>query len=171
MKPPDVLDLKRKLNRSGFPLVPKYIPREFLEIRFFATEESESPQVRTANSAIALDVCQCTGIACCGCKKKLVAKQTSRSESIAIFLGGHEARHHPTWVVGRIQHRDPLQIEAVRLSPEIAKVFHHRISLMVVLRRDFCALDDLSQHLPTSHRRVVQAVNHRLPARQRHARS
>src|SRR5258707_6798491 len=51
----------------------------------------------------------------------------SGPESIAIFLRSHKARDHPTWVVRRIQHRNPLQIETVRLSPEITKVFHHRV--------------------------------------------
>src|SRR5216684_4214975 len=71
-------------------------------------------------------------------------EQRSRSESVAVFLRGHEARHHPARVVGCVQHLDPLRIESVRLPPEIAKVFHHRVCLMIVLGRHFGALHDLS---------------------------
>src|SRR5712664_1285547 len=70
--------------------------------------------------------------------------KSSRSESVAILRRIHKARHHPAWVVGCIEHLDPLQIESVRLPSQVSEVFHHRIRLMVILSRDFSALDNLS---------------------------
>src|SRR6266852_3316029 len=79
-------------------------------------------------------------------------EQRSRSEPVAVFLRGHKARHHPARVVGCIQHLNPLQIESVRLPSQVAKVFHHRVRLMIVLSRSLSTLNDLSQHLPPSQR-------------------
>src|SRR5260370_11786939 len=71
-------------------------------------------------------------------------EQRSRTESVAIFLRVDEPRDHPAWVVGCVEHLDPLQIESVRLPSQVSEVFHHCISLMIVLGRDFSSLDNLS---------------------------
>jgi len=54
------------------------------------------------------------------------------SESLSIFLRIDKAGDHAARVVRLIQHSDPVEIESVRLASQVAKVFHHCISLMVV---------------------------------------
>src|SRR5712692_5798598 len=67
-----------------------------------------------------------------------------RPEALPILTRVHKAGNHPARVVGLIQHLDPNEISTVRLASQVAKIFHHRVGLMVVLRRHFRTLHDLS---------------------------
>ncbi len=106
-------------------------------------------------------------IKCLGCVYKYLAPNGARhevcglrAEPLPIFGRVDEARNHATRVVRLIEHSDPVEKESVRLSSQITKVFHHRVRLMVVLRRDFRALHNLPEHLCPCQRRdrVTPAV-------------
>src|SRR5712691_2897086 len=69
-------------------------------------------------------------------------------EPVAILSSINKAFDHAARVRRiRIQHRDPVQIQQIRIASEIAKVLHHHKRLVVVLRIDLAALSNLSERL------------------------
>src|SRR5437016_4706243 len=90
----------------------------------------------------------------------------SLSESVSIFNRVNESFDHVTRTAALVQHVDPVQIQRIRISAQITKVFHHHKRLVVVLLINVSTLGDETQRMRTIKRAVVERINDRLPVRQ-----
>src|SRR5216117_170951 len=91
-------------------------------------------------------------------------------ESLPVLTGIYEAADHMPRVARiRVNNFQPVEIQGVRIPPQITEILHYHKCLIIVFIVNFRALCNLPQHLRARQCTAIQRTDKRLLIRQGYA--